>query len=137
MPAMGRLRAAAFSRAGEDLPVEMREVPVDVSALLDDHVGKAVDFLERDAAFRQRAEHDATAFGPEIDGEIMMGAHGRQGGDCWSEAYSIYMTEVNHLRFRGVRARQSISANVASATRRAKMVKMIFLIQKVTLIITT
>ena len=80
MPEIGRLCAAAFSRPVKISRSRCARVPVDVLALGHDLVGEAVNFLQRDEIPGQGAEHDTTAFGPEIDGEVMVGAHGKSAG---------------------------------------------------------
>jgi len=74
--------------------LQMSEVPVQVAVFRERAVREAMDFLERDAVLRQRAKHNAAAFGSEVDGQV--GVHGRRG--MVGKSSCDYMIEVNHKR---------------------------------------
>ena len=57
-----------FAQSGLRLMPERAEVPVIVRAERAKRVGKAVNLVQRETIFRPRAEDDAAAGGPEIDG---------------------------------------------------------------------
>lgn len=77
----GQLARGGEAQAGFQLIEQLRDVPVEGFAVALDGVGEAVDFFESDTPVVRRprvvqgAEHEATAFGAEIAGQVMMWRH--------------------------------------------------------------
>src|SRR5205823_5111295 len=68
-------------------PVEQREqIPAQAPPDEDGRIREAVDFLHGQLTVREGTEHHAAAFGPQVDGEVVL-FHGRLPGEGLEKHY--------------------------------------------------
>ena len=71
MPAIGQLPPAGDGQPFHHFVVQTERVPVTARGKMHRLVCKTMQFLQRQSVSVQASEHDAPAFGAEIDGEIV------------------------------------------------------------------
>jgi hypothetical protein len=75
----GQLPGTGLPQSFKDFGVNVEQIPAPGSLDDDGSIGKTVNLFQRETPFLKSAEHDATAFGTEVNGEVVgMGGHGEE-----------------------------------------------------------
>src|SRR4051794_13446716 len=105
-----------FAKAGLELFPLLQEVPVEVPLNVAGGIRESMLFVEGEPAVVERADDGATAFGAEVEGEIMRGiGHGAYGSKVGRACHMGTRKDVLH-RPRARRLPASTSPNSITRT---------------------